>query len=228
MAYRWSRMQPQTPPPTQGFIRRNLLAILGAGTVALAGLAWLAFGYFGIHTAFIDDEVAEAGPVFASGVAADDPASTGGDVAPPADDADEPAADGGADAAAADGGAAAPEPADEAEADAPAEIVTLVAGTFTGLGSYSGGGDAVVLNDGTEQRFLRFEENFETSNGPDLNVYLTVGGDVDAGYVDLGDLRGNIGSQNYEIPVEVDLGEFDTVVIWCVRFGVGFAEAPLA
>jgi hypothetical protein len=220
-------MQPQTPPPTQGFIRRNLLAILGAGTVALAGLAWLAFGYFGIHTAFIDDEVTEAGPVFASGVAADDPAATGGgDVAPDTDtdtDTDE------ADDAAADGGTAA-EPAADAEADAPAEIVTLVSGTFTGLGSYSGGGDAVVLNDGTEQRFLRFEENFETSNGPDLNVYLTVGGDVGnaAGYVDLGDLRGNIGSQNYEIPVEVDLGQFDTVVIWCVRFGVGFAEAPLA
>jgi hypothetical protein len=212
-------MQSQTPPPTQGFIRRNLLAVLGAGTVALAGLAWLAFGYFGIHTAFVDDEVAEAGPVFASGVAADDPAAaTDGDVAAAADTGDE--------SAAADGGAAAEAEA-EAE-DAPPEILTLASGAFTGLGSYSGGGDAVVLNDGTEQRFLRFEENFETSNGPDLNVYLTVGGDVDAGYVDLGDLRGNIGSQNYEIPVDVDLGEFDTVVIWCVRFGVGFAEAPLA
>ncbi|MEM1332707.1 MAG: hypothetical protein AAGG08_04535, partial [Actinomycetota bacterium] len=31
---------------------------------ALLGLAWLAFGYFGIHTAFIDDEVQEAAPVF--------------------------------------------------------------------------------------------------------------------------------------------------------------------
>ncbi len=209
-------MQPQTDSPSsRGFIRRNLVAILGAGAVALAGLAWLAFGYFGIHTAFIDDEVSEAGPVFASGAAADEPAAADGDAAPAPD------ADGGADATV-------PEPADDTEQEAPAEIVTLVSGTFTGLGSYSGGGDALVLNDGSEQRFLRFEENFETSNGPDLNVYLTVGGDVDAGYVDLGDLSGNIGSQNYEIPTNVDLGEFDTVVIWCVRFGVGFAAAPLA
>lgn len=222
-------MQPQTPSPTPGFIRRNLYAVLGAGALALAGIAWLAFGYFGIHTAFIDDEVSEAGPVFASGAAADEPAAADGDAAP-STDTDAAAASGGdADAAAADGGTAAA-PADDAEPadEAPAEIVTVVSGTFTGLGSYSGGGEAVVLNDGTEQRFLRFEENFETSNGPDLNVYLTVGGDVDAGYVDLGDLRGNIGSQNYEIPVDVDLGQFDTVVIWCVRFGVGFAEAPLA
>lgn len=219
-------MQPQmSPPPSRGFIRRNLFAILSAGAVALAGLAWLAFGYFGIHTAFIDDEVSEAGPVFASGAVADEPATdpapdTVDEPAAPTDETDAVAADGGGGGG---GGAAAPEPAEQA----PAEILTLAAGTFTGLGSYSGGGDAVVLNDGTEQRFLRFEENFETSNGPDLNVYLTVGGDVDAGYVDLGDLRGNIGSQNYEIPVDVDLGEFDTVVIWCVRFGVGFAEAPL-
>lgn len=222
-------MQPQTPAPTPGFIRRNLFAVLGAGAVALAGLAWLAFGYFGIHTAFIDDEVSEAGPVFASGASADEPAepaAAGDDVAPAPDAAADPAASGDEDAAAAADGEAAP--TDDTEEPAAGEIVTLVSGTFTGLGSYAGGGDAVVLNDGTEQRFLRFEENFETSNGPDLNVYLTVGGDVDAGYVDLGDLRGNIGSQNYEIPVGVDLGEFDTVVIWCVRFGVGFAEAPLA
>lgn len=222
-------MQPQTPTPTPGFIRRNLFAVLGAGAVALAGLAWLAFGYFGIHTAFIDDEVSEAGPVFASGASADEPAepaaAAGGDAEAAPDSADDPAASGDEDAAAAADGAAAP--ADDTEEASAGEIVTLVSGTFTGLGSYAGGGDAVVLNDGTEQRFLRFEENFETSNGPDLNVYLTVGGDVDAGYVDLGDLRGNIGSQNYEIPVGVDLGEFDTVVIWCVRFGVGFAEAPL-
>jgi hypothetical protein len=94
---------------------------------------------------------------------------------------------------------------------------------------------AKVLNDGTEQRFLRFED-FATDNGPDLNVYLTTAdADADAGefgvsgqFVDLGDLKGNIGEQNYEIPSDVDLEEFDTVVIWCVRFGVAFAAADLA
>ncbi len=128
------------------------------------------------------------------------------------------------DPVAADGGQA----GEPVEAQGGGEIITLASGTFSGLGSYSGGGEAVVLNDGTEQRFLRFEETFETSNGPDLNVYLAVGGDVDAGFVDLGDLKGNIGSQNYEIPVDVDLSEFDTVLVWCVRFGVGFAEATLS
>lgn len=233
-------MQPQTPPPApRGFIRRNLPAVLGIGAVALAGLAWLAFGYFGIHTAFIDDKVEEAGPVFASGVTADD---AGVDPEPaPADEGDadqtggEAAETGGDEPAAAepdpvtaDSGQPADDATDESGAEeGTGEVVTLAAGTFSGLSRYSGSGDALVLNDGSEQRFLRFE-NFETSNGPDLNVYLAVGGDVDAGFVDLGDLKGNIGSQNYEIPPEVDLATYRTVQIWCERFGVLFGDAPLA
>ena len=51
-------------------------------------------------------------------------------------------------------------------------------------------------------------------------------GDV-SDFIDLGDLKGNIGEQNYEIPTAVDLGVYDEVVIWCVRFGVGFGDALL-
>ena len=93
-------------------------------------------------------------------------------------------------------------------------------------------GQVEVLGDGTGQRFLRFEE-FRTDNGPDLNVYLSaappdapVGQFTDV-YVDLGDLKGNVGSQNYEIPRELDLDVYSTVVIWCVRFSVVFGAAEL-
>ncbi|MCB1018203.1 MAG: DM13 domain-containing protein, partial [Acidimicrobiales bacterium] len=73
-----------------------------------------------------------------------------------------------------------------------------------------------------------------TDNGPDLNVYLsTAPADADEGafdddFVDLGDLQGNIGDQNYEVPADVDLDRYQTVVIWCVRFGVAFGAATLA
>ena len=93
-------------------------------------------------------------------------------------------------------------------------------------------GSAVVLTDGI-QRFLRFED-FETDNGPDLNVYLSTAspdapaGQFDDDFIDLGDLKGNIGSQNYEIPADVDLDTYSTVVIWCVRFSVIFGAADLA
>jgi hypothetical protein len=45
--------------------------------------------------------------------------------------------------------------------------------------------------------------------------------------VDLGALKGNLGSSNYEIPSELDLEGFRTAVIWCRRFSVGFGVAPL-
>ena len=108
--------------------------------------------------------------------------------------------------------------------------VTAV-GTF-GPRSHPASGVAVVLTDGT-QTFLRFDDDFATDNGPDLNVYLTAAGpdasvgDLAADFVDLGDLKGNIGAQNYEIPAGVDLDRYRTVAIWCVRFSVVFGTAEL-
>ena len=53
---------------------RNNLKIALPVAVVLAGLvAFVAFGVFGIHTKFIDDEVSESGPVFSSGAAAELP-----------------------------------------------------------------------------------------------------------------------------------------------------------
>jgi Electron transfer DM13 len=48
-----------------------------------------------------------------------------------------------------------------------------------------------------------------------------------AGFVDLGAMKGNKGDQNYDIPTNVDLGQYQSVTIWCRRFGVNFATAPL-
>ena len=167
--------------------------------VAIAALAWLAFGYFAVHTLFIDDKVDEAVPTFA-------PQTT------PAPEvttvATEPAAT--------TAPTTVPQP----------KIVTEAMGTFISL-DHDTSGTAAVLGDGSGQRFLRFE-NFETDNGPDLKVYLVNSstGDV-SDYIDLGELKGNIGDQNYEIPVGADLSVYDKVVIWCVRFSSPFGEAPL-
>jgi Electron transfer DM13 len=108
---------------------------------------------------------------------------------------------------------------------------TIVSGSFVDR-SHPSSGAALVLGDGSGQRFLRFED-FATDNGPDLNVYLSTApadapaGEFDDDFVDLGDLKGNIGDQNYEIPLDVDLDRYTTVVIWCVRFGVAFGAADL-
>ncbi len=88
-------------------------------------------------------------------------------------------------------------------------------------------GQVSVLTNGTSQRFVRFEE-FATDNGPDVNVYLVnSSADGVSDFIDLGDMKGNIGDQNYEIPADVDLEVYDTVYLWCVRFSVSFAHADL-
>jgi hypothetical protein len=91
------------------------------------------------------------------------------------------------------------------------------------------------VGDRRGERFLRFED-FETSNGPDLLVYLSSktpsGTDdwhgYDQDFVDLGPLKGNVGNQNYRIPADVDVDRYSTAVVWCRRFEVGFAAATLA
>ena len=99
--------------------------------------------------------------------------------------------------------------------------------------SHPTSGRAVVLTGGGGERVLRLED-LATDNGPDVNVYLsTAPPDAAAGaftrdFVDLGDLKGNAGSQNYAIPPTVDLEKHHTVVIWCVRFSVAFGTAPLS
>ena len=112
------------------------------------------------------------------------------------------------------------------------QIVTLVSGEFMSR-SHPTSGRALVLNDGSEQRFLRFED-FRTDNGPDVNVWLSSAPpdaparDFLNDWIDLGDIKGNVGAQNYEIPPSVDLDHYSTVLIWCVRFSVAFGTAPLA
>ena len=112
------------------------------------------------------------------------------------------------------------------------QIVTLVSGEFISR-SHTTTGRVLVLNDGSEQRFLRFED-FRTDNGPDVNVWLSSAPpdaparDFLDDWVDLGDIKGNVGAQNYEIPPSVDLDRYSTVLIWCVRFSVAFGAAGLA
>jgi hypothetical protein len=125
-----------------------------------------------------------------------------------------------------------PGEAEGAEAEALGGQLTLASGRFRSLEhGTSGRAELIELADG--RRFLRLDD-LDTSNGPDLRVYLTdqpLSDDWhvwdDGEVVDLGSLKGNVGSSNYLIPVGVDLPRFQTAVVWCRRFTVGFGVAPL-
>jgi hypothetical protein len=108
----------------------------------------------------------------------------------------------------------------------------LVSGQFHS-GAHETKGTATVFQLADGKKTLRLT-NFQTSNGPDVHVYLVAASDAKdndtvktAGYVDLGSLKGNIGDQNYDVPAGVDLAKYRAATIWCARFSVNFGTAPL-
>ena len=81
---------------------------------------------------------------------------------------------------------------------------------------------------------LHLEADFEVGPGPKFHVYLVPEKDVLPStnvartmFVDLGRLKAFKGSQNYDIPVGVDVAKYDSAVIWCEQFGVLISPAAL-
>ncbi len=100
-------------------------------------------------------------------------------------------------------------------------------------GAHKTAGNATIYKLPDGRRVLRLSR-FETSNGPDVQVYMVAAPDAldnasvtSAGFVNVGALKGNKGDQNYDLPSELDLAKYRSVTIWCRRFGVNFGSAPL-
>lgn len=199
---------PVTAPPEARLIHmrvRSTVAghpvIFASALAAVVGLAIFVLAYFEPQKLFIDDRVHEPPPTVASGQSSDGGSGTGERRAPAA-------------------------PADQGS-----RTEVLAGGAFQSY-EHPTSGRAQVLRIADGSRYLRLE-SFETSNGPDVRVYLSAapaGGDGDAfddDYVELGELKGNIGNQNYAIPADLGLRRFPSAVIWCKRFSVAFGTAPL-
>jgi hypothetical protein len=200
-----------TPETDEQRRRRRRPLLIGGALVGVVIVAVLAFGVFGVQTLFIDDTVEEAGPVFDSGAGA--APESGPDSTGPAEGSD-------------DEPAAAPDPDAEPEVEeAPTTTVPAVVeaarGSFEAR-DHPGEGTAVVLTDG-QQTFVRFDEDFSTDNGPDLFVLVVADGET----IELGRLKGNQGSQNYELPSDIDPATVTEVSVWCKRFDSTFTVAAL-
>ena len=100
-------------------------------------------------------------------------------------------------------------------------------GTFIGIGDgfHNVEGVAKVIPVESGAQILRLE-NFKATNGPDLYVYLS--NDKSASdFINVGRLKGNVGNQNYEIPIGSDLSKYNTVLIWCRAFSFLFGSAQI-
>ncbi len=124
-------------------------------------------------------------------------------------------------------------PADEHAMPEGAAPTAIKSGTFIQIDILHGAeGTATVYHLGDESHFLRFED-FRSTNGPDLHVILSSAEaprsheELGEDYIDLGQLKGNVGNQNYEIVSEVDLSRYKSVVIYCLPFQVVFSTATL-
>jgi len=98
---------------------------------------------------------------------------------------------------------------------------------------HPGTGTVLVYRQPDDSHMVRFED-LDVSNGPDLLVILSAFPLVDdraayseVVYLSLGDLKGNQGNQNYLVPADVNLDDYQTVAIWCRRFNYTFnAQHP--
>ncbi len=100
-------------------------------------------------------------------------------------------------------------------------------GTFqNGAPGHSAMGTAISYKTSLGSYLVRFG-NFRVTNGPDLNVYLSKNSSPGSDYIDLGDLKGSIGDQNYNVPAGFDPNQHRFVLVWCVSFSVLFGYAEL-
>lgn len=128
-----------------------------------------------------------------------------------------------------------PMPAIQADSTEAVQDLVKAAGNFRDADSFhKGSGNAIIYELASGERLLRLED-FRVTNGPDLRVLLANAPDPqshsdleDTGYYELGKLKGNVGSQNYDIPSTIPLADIESVVIYCNPFRVVFSTATLA
>lgn len=107
--------------------------------------------------------------------------------------------------------------------------VRLRTGPFHGI-DHRAEGTVTIYRDADGRHVVGLED-FDIQPGPDYDVYAVPGRDRRdrAGGVRLDDLRGNRGTQYYDVPVEADLANGAwTVLVWCQTFGVPVANATPA
>lgn len=116
------------------------------------------------------------------------------------------------------------------EADKDFVAAMVRSGTFQRLNYMTSGTAMLESKDG--RHYVVFGDDFTTPNGPDLVVYLTKNTapssrqDVRDG-IQLAPLKSTTGKQVYEVPDNVNVGEYNSITIHCRAFNVPWSYAPL-
>ncbi len=104
------------------------------------------------------------------------------------------------------------------------EALPKMSGSFKGYGSENVSGTAQIFL--TNTQYTLKLENFSTTNGPDLKVYLSKAASP-TDFISLGDLKSTNGNQVYDIKGTPDFSQYRFVLIHCERFNHLFGSAEL-
>lgn len=135
-----------------------------------------------------------------------------------------------------------PAPSDQQEMPEMAGADAIATGNFTRIDPVRWAqGNVTIYQQADDSKVLRFEE-FSVANGPGLRVALALtppelpeneemnGSPIDyilVSGLDLGPLWGTSGNQNYDIAPEIDLTQYDSVVIFSPSLEMIYSIAPL-
>ena len=124
-------------------------------------------------------------------------------------------------------------PSNEQNSNETAGARILASGSFTEIDPlHWGEGTATLYQLADGRRILRFED-FTSARGGEPYVYLSrdpqprSAVEVGADFLNLGRLKGNIGSQNYVLPADHDISGYQSAVIFCEQFDMVIASARL-
>jgi hypothetical protein len=117
-------------------------------------------------------------------------------------------------------------PGEPAPTAAPASPQRATTGPLHGLAGHYGRGSVSIYSLADSSFFVRLED-IETPHAPAVYVYLVPRANQTGpeGGIDLGPLKGNVGSQNYVVPAGVPVSKYQTVLLWCRRFSTPVAAA---
>ena len=86
-----------------------------------------------------------------------------------------------------------------------------------------------------DQTIIRFHNNFKTKKGPDLKVFLSkksikdvTGRNATQDAVLVAVLKSNKGAQEYVLPANIDINDYDSLLIHCEAFSVLWGGANFA
>ena len=105
-----------------------------------------------------------------------------------------------------------------------ASFAQTLTGNFVGADAIHQGSGSFQLVEEDGERFIELSEDFSSTRGPDLFVWI-VNGDDTEDRVNLGRLQSARGAQRYALPADVNLDDYDRVIIWCRTFRVLFSTA---